>query len=467
MGFLIEKENELLKLAESGDYVDILDLADFLYDEKRYEEAKEWYLKIAGSDDLSGEANSHLFQMRLDMGEYEESLEYFGHIQSCCDTSPAEGAYMRMMQELRTPESKLFMYFDEESFYYDCLSFIYGNYASLVKHSRLVDGDEDDDCDDVETGELYLTKSMETILQTRTKSDDEELKKNAKLDLLWLDLEGRFRFGDFSLKCAKRNGKNIKKAIKASKFFAEYPDMIDEFYCDFSYFYTAINDIYENYKDNANEYAKRFTIAILKYAEELGNVEYVLTKVESVLYDTDYGYLFYLGYLPKGITRVPAISFSDCYEGNEELEGIVIPDTITTISDAAFFNCTSLTSVVIPESVTTIGDSAFFGCSSLTDIIIPSGVKSLKKYLFYGCDSLTSVVIPDGVTSIGERAFAECYNLTSIVIPTSVISIADDAFECIDCLDDEDEECSVTIKGYAGSYAEVYAKEHGMPFEEI
>ena len=177
MEFLIENENELRVLAEKGDYWDILHLADFLYDEKRYAEAKAWYLKIAGSDDLSGDANSHLFQMLLDMGEYAESLEYFGYIQSCCDTSPREGAYMRMMQELCNPESKLFMYFDEESFYYDCLGLIYSNCASFYMYSQLVDGEEDNDC---ETGELYLKKNMETILLTRAKSEDEEIQKSAK-----------------------------------------------------------------------------------------------------------------------------------------------------------------------------------------------------------------------------------------------------------------------------------------------
>ena len=271
METLIEKENELRKSAESGEYWDILEFADFLYDEKRYEEAKEQYLKIAGEDDLSGDANSHLFQMLLDMEEYEGALEYYGYIQCCCDTSPREGAYMRMMQELSNPKSKLFMYFDEDAFYYDCLPFIDSNYASLDKLSHFIDGDEDEDCDDVETGEQYLKKSMATILQTRAKSEDEEIGKSAKLDLLWLYLEGRFRFGDFSWECAKGKGKNIKKAIGASILFAEYPDIIDEFYCDFTYFYTAINEIYESYKENAKEYAKRFTLAILKRAEELGD----------------------------------------------------------------------------------------------------------------------------------------------------------------------------------------------------
>ena len=105
-------------------YWDTLHLADDLYDQGKYEEAEELYRKIAGKKDLSGDANSHLFQLLLDVGKYEESLEYYSYVRNCCDTSPAEGAYVRMAEELRTPESKLFMYFDEEEFYYDCLPFI-------------------------------------------------------------------------------------------------------------------------------------------------------------------------------------------------------------------------------------------------------------------------------------------------------------------------------------------------------
>lgn len=472
MEFLFENENELRMLAENGDYWDTLHLADFLYDGKRYEEAKAQYLKIAGAEDLSGDANSHLFQMLLDMGEYEEALEYYEHVKESCDTSPREGADMRMMQELSNPESKIFMYFDEDSFYYEWLPFIDSNYAGFNKLSLLIDGDEEaDGCGDIETGEQYLTKNMATILQTRTKSEDEEIRKYAKWDLIELYLEGRFQFGDFSWKCAKRHGKNIKKAIKASRFFAEHPDMIDELYCDFSYFYTAIHHIYDNYKDHAKEYARRFTVATLKYAEELGNVECVLNKIESELYDEDYGFLFNLGYLPRGITFIPAIAFSGGEPENEELKTIVIPDEITTIGEGAFSNCTSLTSVVIPASVTSIGYDAFLMCNSLTDITVDENNKVYKSIdgNLYSKDGKTLIqyatgkddeefVIPDGVTGIGYYAFDTDYNLWTVVIPASVTSIDKWAFV---------ERGGMCIKGYTGSYAETYANENGFPFEEI
>lgn len=69
----------------------------------------------------------------------------------------------------------------------------------------------------------------------------------------------------------------------------------------------------------------------------------------------------------------------------------VIPNSVTSIGDRAFYGCTSLTSITIPNSVTTIGKSAFSTCSSLTSITIPNSVTSLGYYAFYRCTSLTSI----------------------------------------------------------------------------
>jgi hypothetical protein len=111
-----------------------------------------------------------------------------------------------------------------------------------------------------------------------------------------------------------------------------------------------------------------------------------------------------------------------------EITELVIPDSVTSIGNWAFFGCTSLTSITIPDSVTSIGEAAFYGCISLTSITIPDGVTSIGVAAFCGCFSLTSITIPDGVTSIGEQAFLRCESLTSITIPDSVTEIGEHAF---------------------------------------
>ena len=92
----------------------------------------------------------------------------------------------------------------------------------------------------------------------------------------------------------------------------------------------------------------------------------------------------------------------------------VIPDSVTSIGDYAFFKCSSLTSVTIGDSVTSIGNDAFFSCSSLTSVTIGDSVTSIGNDAFFSCSSLTNVTIPDSVTSIGHSVFYGCSSLTSV-----------------------------------------------------
>ena len=106
----------------------------------------------------------------------------------------------------------------------------------------------------------------------------------------------------------------------------------------------------------------------------------------------------------------------------------VIKEGTVGIANAAFANCTSLTSVTIPDSVSNIGSYAFQYCSGLTSVTIPPSVTSISNHMFDACTGLTSVTIPDSVTSIGSCAFDRCSGLTSVTIPDSVVVIGNSAF---------------------------------------
>lgn len=111
-----------------------------------------------------------------------------------------------------------------------------------------------------------------------------------------------------------------------------------------------------------------------------------------------------------------------------ESADVVIPNNVSAIHDNAFSRL-SIRSVTIPNSVTSIGQAAFEGCTVLTNINIPNGVSSMEKKIFWGCKSLESITLPNSVTSIGLWAFAGCTSLKSITIPDSVTSIDNNAFE--------------------------------------
>ena len=156
--------------------------------------------------------------------------------------------------------------------------------------------------------------------------------------------------------------------------------------------------------------------------------------------------------IPNSVTSIGDYAFSDC----SGLTSVTIGNSVTSIGNYAFRNCSGLTSVTIPSSVTSIGTYAFglcssltevvfnaknctsmgsdnypvfYGCSSLTKLTICDDVKTIPNYGFYGCSGLTSVTIPSSVTSIGNYAFRNCSGLTSVTIPNSVTTIGDYAFE--------------------------------------
>ena len=128
--------------------------------------------------------------------------------------------------------------------------------------------------------------------------------------------------------------------------------------------------------------------------------------------------------IPDSVTSIGERAFYGCYR----LSSIVIGDSVTSIGDYAFYDCSSLSSVVIGDSVTSIGHWAFYGCDSLSSVVIGDSVTSIGDCAFSGCDSLSSLVIPDSVTTIGSSAFYNCSSLTSVVIPDSVTSIGYWAF---------------------------------------
>ncbi len=116
------------------------------------------------------------------------------------------------------------------------------------------------------------------------------------------------------------------------------------------------------------------------------------------------------------------------YPAGKTSSHYVLPDSVTSIKDCAFYKCIGLTSVTIGDSVTSIGEDAFYGCSGLASVTIGDSVTSIGEYAFMGCNILSSITIPDSANSIGAFAFSGCNNLTSIFIPSSVTSLGYSSF---------------------------------------
>ena len=142
--------------------------------------------------------------------------------------------------------------------------------------------------------------------------------------------------------------------------------------------------------------------ACLKFQRVDGG--YIISWYNPIDDSFDDGYLE----IPSTHRGKPVIGIADSAFSYSDLKSVTIPDSVTSIGDAAFSNCRSLTSITIPDSVTSIGNWTFYECTSLKSITIPGSVTSIGDYAFRGCTSLNSVTIPDSVTSIGSYAFDEC-----------------------------------------------------------
>lgn len=195
--------------------------------------------------------------------------------------------------------------------------------------------------------------------------------------------------------------------------------------------------------------------------------------------------------IPNSVTSIGDRAFENC----RGLTSITIPNSVTAIGTQAFNYCTSLTAVyitdldawckmeftyyasnplfyakhlylngneinelIIPNSVTSIGAYAFYGFSALTSITIPNSVTLINTGAFSNCSGLTSVTFPNSVGYIGQSAFQNCSGLTSITMGSGVKVIVTSAFA--NCPELTDVYCyaenmpSINPNAFDGSYIE-------------
>ena len=105
--------------------------------------------------------------------------------------------------------------------------------------------------------------------------------------------------------------------------------------------------------------------------------------------------------------ELPTKSFTS--RRNMSVNSVILPNSVTSIGEQAFYYCYSLKSINFPNSIRSIGNQAFDHCSQLKDVLILSdSLRYIGDFAFYYCYGLSGPLsIPNKVNYIGEAAFSQ------------------------------------------------------------
>ena len=115
-----------------------------------------------------------------------------------------------------------------------------------------------------------------------------------------------------------------------------------------------------------------------------------------------------------------------------EVTSIEIPETISEIKNYTFYGFDYLTNVKMSNNVTIIGSYAFKDCTNLKEIVLSDNVTVLKYEAFENCVNLEEIILTKNLKDVASNVFKNCTSLREITILNRFIGFDSEAFEgCI------------------------------------
>ncbi|EAX99054.1 surface antigen BspA-like [Trichomonas vaginalis G3] len=139
---------------------------------------------------------------------------------------------------------------------------------------------------------------------------------------------------------------------------------------------------------------------------------------------------------PANITEIQRNVFS-----NANITTLSLLNTLTSLSNLAFFGCTYLETLIFEEGMMldSLGQSCFRECLNLVRVQLPSSISDLSPTTFIGCTKLQSIDIPSdnanysseqGIvySKSGDRLIICPAGLSSATIKKTILVIGSNAF---------------------------------------
>ena len=124
--------------------------------------------------------------------------------------------------------------------------------------------------------------------------------------------------------------------------------------------------------------------------------------------------------VPMSSNEITVVAVGEQAFEYESIISIVLPDTITTIEEKAFYQCSNLETVHLGSSITTIEKRAFSKCSSLKSISLPNTLTKLGASSFEFCTNLQTVYLGKSIEKLEMRVFQYCSSLSDIYFDGTV-----------------------------------------------
>ena len=183
-------------------------------------------------------------------------------------------------------------------------------------------------------------------------------------------------------------------------------------------------------------------IQVLSESKLLSGIERIIVMkrsqkfykaIDGILYSADGAELFLCpaakqeAEILPGTVSIGRYAFAGCHS----ITSLHTPSSVRLLASYAFFAMPALEQVTIDSGLERLGYlnqySVFASCKKLKRVQLPDSLLSISDAAFDGCESLSEISFPAHLQMIGNRAFSKT-SLSKVTLPASITGLGPESF---------------------------------------